>query len=137
MLKFLSTSGKIPIAKEVEGMTIGQRIKNRREFLGLTQEELAFKLGYANRSSVNKIENSREVSLKKIKLYADALDTTVEYLMGWEDAVDEIEMDTLVDMVFEPEIRDFMNEVVMMRNEDESKFEKLKSYMQFLKVGQN
>lgn len=118
-------------------MTIGQRIKNRREFLGLTQEELAFKLGYANRSSVNKIENSREVSLKKIKLYADALDTTVEYLMGWEDAVDEIEMDTLVDMVFEPEIRDFMNEVVMMRNEDESKFEKLKSYMQFLKVGQN
>lgn len=137
MLKFLSTSGKIPIAKEVEGMTIGQRIKNRREFLGLTQEELAFKLGYANRSSVNKIENSREVSLKKIKLYADALDTTVEYLMGWEDAVDEIEMDTLVDMVFEPEIRDFMNEVVMMRNEDESKFEKLKSYMKFLKVGQN
>ena len=57
-------------------MDIGQRIKERREFLGLTQEELAFKLGYANRSSVNKVENSREVSMKKIKLYADALCST-------------------------------------------------------------
>lgn len=67
-------------------MDIGQRIKERREFLGLTQEELAFKLGYANRSSVNKVENSREVSMKKIEKYAIALDTTVAYLMGWEDS---------------------------------------------------
>jgi transcriptional regulator with XRE-family HTH domain len=65
-------------------MDIGLRIRNRREELNMTQEELARKLGYANRSSVNKVENSREVSMKKIKAYADALDTTVPYLMGWE-----------------------------------------------------
>ena len=116
---------------------IGQRIKERREFLGLTQEELAKKLGYASRSSVNKVENSREVSMKKIEMYAIALETTVSYLMGWEDSVDEIEMDTLVDLVFDDEIRDFVNDVVKLRKEDAKKFEILKSYMEFLKVGKN
>lgn len=66
-------------------MDIGQRIKKRREELNMTQEELAKKLGYANRSSVNKVENARELSMKKINLYAKALETTVPYLMGWED----------------------------------------------------
>ena len=66
-------------------MTVGERIRQKREELGYTQEELALKLGYAGRSSVNKVENSEEVTMKKIKLYAKALNTTVEYLMGWED----------------------------------------------------
>lgn len=72
-------------------MDIGNRIKLRREELGYTQDELAKRLGYKSRSSVNKIENSREVSMKKIKLYANALDTTVPYLMGWEEKHAEIE----------------------------------------------
>ena len=65
-------------------MTIGDRIKKRREELGMTQEELAKKLGYASRSSVNKVEKSRELSNKKVKLYSDALKCTPGYLMGWE-----------------------------------------------------
>ncbi|MCD7810386.1 MAG: helix-turn-helix domain-containing protein [Ruminococcus sp.] len=36
--------------------TIGQRIKTRREQLGLSQDELAKRLGYKSRSSINKIE---------------------------------------------------------------------------------
>ena len=36
--------------------TIGDRIKSRREELGLTQDDLALKLGYKSRSSINKIE---------------------------------------------------------------------------------
>lgn len=66
-------------------MNIGERIRQRREQLGYTQEDLAIKLGYAGRSSVNKVENSKEVSMKKIKMYAEALNTTVAYLMGWEE----------------------------------------------------
>ena len=68
-------------------MTIGERIREKRESLGMTQEELAIKLGYAGRSSVNKVENSKEVSMKKIKKYAEALNTSVAYLMGWEEPV--------------------------------------------------
>lgn len=46
-------------------MTIGDRIRKRREELGLTQEELAKKLGYASRSSVNKVENQESYQTKK------------------------------------------------------------------------
>lgn len=66
-------------------MNIGDRIRLRREELGYTQDEVAKKLGYKHRSSVQKIECSREVPMKKIQRFADALETTVPYLMGWEN----------------------------------------------------
>ena len=122
----------------VELESIVKELSNElRKNKGLTQEELAFKLGYANRSSVNKVENSREVSMKKIKLYADALETTVSYLMGWEDEVEEIEMDNFVDFMFDTEMETFIIEVNKMRNKNVELFNRLKSYMEFLKVGQN
>lgn len=64
--------------------TIGDRIRNRREELGLSQEELAKRLGYKSRSSINKIElNQRNLTQSKIKSIADALETTPSYIMGW------------------------------------------------------
>lgn len=66
-------------------MTIGQRIKQRREELNLSQDELAQKLGYKSRSSITKIENGeRELPQSQIKSIADALDTTPDYIMGWD-----------------------------------------------------
>ena len=38
-------------------MEIGDRIRKKREELGMSQEELAKKIGYRSRSSINKIEN--------------------------------------------------------------------------------
>lgn len=67
-------------------MTIGDRIKLRREQLHMSQEELATKIGYKSRSSVNKIElNQYNLKQSKIKLIADALETTPSYIMGWEE----------------------------------------------------
>ena len=67
-------------------MTIGDRIKQRRIELGMSQEELAHKLGYKSRSSINKIElGGQNLTQPKIKKIADALDTTTDYIMGWED----------------------------------------------------
>lgn len=87
-------------------MDIGARIRKRREELNMTQEELAKKLGYANRSSVNKVETSREVSMKKINAYAIALETTVPDLMGWMDNKDAIEAATI-----DAELTDMSKEV--------------------------
>lgn len=67
-------------------MTIGERIKERRIELGLSQDELAKKVGYKSRSSINKIELSRSLPASKITLMAKALGTTESNLMGWEDA---------------------------------------------------
>ena len=66
-------------------MTVGQKIKARREELKMSQEELAQKCGYKSRSSINKIEMSRDLPLKKVKLMANALDLPVSYLMGWDE----------------------------------------------------
>ena len=67
-------------------MDIGDRIKKRREELGMSQEELAKKVGYKSRSSVNKIEiDGRGLPQNKIVIFAKALETTPAYLMGWEE----------------------------------------------------
>jgi len=72
-------------------MTIGKRIQIRREELGLTQEELAHKIGYKSKSSINKIElDIQQLKQSKIKEIAEALDTTPSYIMGWvEDEAEE------------------------------------------------
>ena len=64
-----------------------KRIRQRREELGMSQDELAKKIGYKSRSSINKIEKGiTDISQLKIELFAKALETTPAYLMGWEDS---------------------------------------------------
>lgn len=66
--------------------TIGSRIRNRREELSLSQDELGKRLGYKSRSSINKIElDQRSLTQSKIKAIADALETTPSYIMGWNE----------------------------------------------------
>ncbi len=64
---------------------LAEKVRKRRMELGLTQEELALKMGYKSRVSVNKIERGRPVSYKIIYRLSQALGVTPGYLMGWED----------------------------------------------------
>ena len=67
-------------------MTIGERIKHRREELNMTQQELAEKIGYKGKTAVSKLESGeRDLRQGKILPVATALNTTVEYIMGWDD----------------------------------------------------
>ena len=67
-------------------MSIGTRIKEKRLELGFTQEELANKLGYKSKSTINKIEmDINDIPQSKVVAFANALNTTIAYLMGWED----------------------------------------------------
>lgn len=73
-------------------MKLYENIKARREELNMTQEELAFKLGYKSRSTINKIELGKsDIPQSKIKAFADALQTTPSALMGWEDEMPQHE----------------------------------------------
>ncbi len=73
-------------------MTIGERIRIRREELHMTQTELALKIGYKTKAAVCKIESGeRLLPQTKIKPVADALQTTTEYIMGWEEQVPELD----------------------------------------------
>lgn len=66
-------------------MTIYERIKNRRIELGMSQQELADKVGYKTKSAINKIELGwRDISQSKILAFAEALQTTPSYLLGYD-----------------------------------------------------
>lgn len=116
----------------VYNMTIGERIRRRREELELSQEELAQRLGYKSRSSINKIE--REASglpQPKIAAIAAALNTTPSYIMGWEEELKK--NDALADIIIKLRTDErFMSAVVNLYNLDDEKMEKAEQIIQLL-----
>lgn len=63
-----------------------ENIKKRRKELRLTQADLAGKLGYADKSAIAKIEKGIvDLPQSKVKIFADALQTTQTWLLGLED----------------------------------------------------
>lgn len=69
--------------------SIGSKIKQRREELGMTQTDLALKLGYTSKSTINKIETGiNDITQSKIIKFANALDVSVSYLMGWNNDIE-------------------------------------------------
>ena len=67
-------------------MTIGEKIALRRKALGLTQTELAEKLG-TTKQTIGKYEKGivTNIPLSRVAELADALECTPEYLTGWEE----------------------------------------------------
>jgi transcriptional regulator with XRE-family HTH domain len=79
---------------------VGERIRQRREELNMTQEELAKKVGYTSRSSVAKVEaNANGMLQSKLILFANALQTTPAYLLGWEETPAQAKNDAITDII--------------------------------------
>lgn len=63
-----------------------KNIKHRRKELGMTQTDLAKKLGYTDKSMISKIENgSIDLPQSKIISFAEVLNISPSDLMGWEE----------------------------------------------------
>lgn len=63
-----------------------ENIRKRRETLGMSQNELATKTGYSDRTSISKIESGNvDLTQSRIMAFAKALNTTVSELMGWDE----------------------------------------------------
>lgn len=74
-------------------MTIYDRIRQRRIELDMTQDELARKLGYKSRASINKIElGQRDINQRNVLAFAKALNTTPGWLMTGDDEPTEPEL---------------------------------------------
>lgn len=70
--------------KTIYKQEFGKRVKMRREEIGMSQDELAHKLGYAGKSFISKVESGiNEIPQSKVPLLAEVLRTSVPYLMGW------------------------------------------------------
>ncbi len=69
-----------------------ERIKDRRKELRMSQETLANKMGYSDKSMISKIERGKiDLSESKINQFAEALQTSQFYLLGWTDDPDEVQ----------------------------------------------
>lgn len=67
-------------------MTVGQRIKLRRKELGISADELGKRIG-KNRATIFRYENGdiEKLPIDILKPIAEALSTTPQSLMGWEE----------------------------------------------------
>ncbi len=86
LLNYFPPYGIISLLKEVKDMLqLYHNIKNRRLKLGLTQSELAKKLGYSDKSMIAKIEKGAvDLPQSKIIAFAEALNVSPSDLMGWD-----------------------------------------------------
>lgn len=72
--------------------TVGNNIARLRKQLEWTQEELAFKMGYKSKSTINKIElGINDIPQSKIAQFAKVLGTTPSHLMGWDNSTENSE----------------------------------------------
>lgn len=66
--------------------TVGENILQMRKKLDWTQEELAIRMGYKSKSTINKIEMGiNDIPQSKIVQFAEVLGTTPAHLMGWDE----------------------------------------------------
>lgn len=121
--------------------TIGERIKQRRIDLGLTQEELAHRLGNKSRASVCTVEKDKEdLTSTRINQYAKALNCSVLYLMGYED-INGNALENQERYVVKPQITDYRTDFVEAAIEvyrdiqglSPDRRKALEEYLQFLK----
>ena len=88
-------------------MELYKRIRKRREELGMSQEDLAKKMGYKSRSSINKIEmGENDIPQSKIATFAKVLLVSEAWLMGYDDQIKKedpniIERDSILEEIDE------------------------------------
>ncbi len=102
-------------------MTLGQKIKNRREELKLTQGFVAQKVGVAVQT-IFKYENEivTNIPLSKIELLSKTLEVTPAYLMGWDDIDGSTQKknDTITDIILrlrqDPELLSLVSDIAAL-----------------------
>ena len=112
-------------------MTVGDRIRRRREELEMSQDELAKRLGYKSRSSINKIERDASgLPQRKIADIAKALQTTPGYIMGWAENETSKKIDITTDVIIRMERdRDFSELVQKLYTLDNEKIKGVKAML--------
>ena len=65
---------------------VGKKIREVRQEKKITQGELAKRMGYSDKSAISKIETGEnDVNMSTVIRFADALGTSKEHLLGWDE----------------------------------------------------
>lgn len=71
-------------------MSIGEKIRQRRNELEWSQRDLATKMGYGNNSTIARIENGKvDIPQSRIMQFSEVLGVSIGYLMGWEEEIEK------------------------------------------------
>jgi len=108
---------------------IGENIAKKRKEFGWTQEELAIKMGYKSKSTINKIElGINDIPQSKVAKFAEVLKTTPAYIMGWEE--EQKKNDAMTDIVIRMRSNENFREAVSyLYNLDDEKLESVKQLL--------
>ena len=79
-------------------MGIGEQIRKRRIQLGWSQQKLAEKMGYTSKSTITRIEKGyNDVSQSNVAKFAKVMDTSIGYLMGWNNEESKLSKPIIAD----------------------------------------
>ena len=111
---------------------MGARIRQRREELGITQEDLAFSVGYKSRASINKIELGKtDIGQTMIIDIAETLHIPTNYITDVDTPVNDILNRKLPRLL--PDEQQLLSDY---RNFNEEGQEKVRDYIADLKDNQ-
>ena len=100
-------------------MIVGEKIKERRKELGLSTRELADRMGYANHSTIVRIESGKhDINQSRISEFARVLGTTPAHLMGWDVSAEEAGA-TAAKVLKNPRIFRFMTNYLSLSEADQ------------------
>lgn len=97
---------------------IGKNIRRLREKNGLSQEELANRMGYKSKTTINKIEMGvNDIPQNKIERFALALNTTPAVLLGWAEEEVSADNRVLADLFLQLQSNNELLDVVVQLSE--------------------
>lgn len=116
----------------MEMITIGERIRNRRKELNMSQQELAEITGYSGKTTIAKIESGvNKLRQSKILVFAEALHMTPVELLGIPDSTQvkaysyEREMETI------PALKE-LNDIIKSNRKNEAFMKRMIDYARML-----
>ena len=99
-----------------------ENIKRYRKAAGFTQEEMARRTGYTDRSSIARIEKGEiDLPQSKIKQFAEAFGISPGELMGWDETPAEELQDMgslAAQLLLEPDAMEVMRQYMAMEESD-------------------
>ena len=125
LLQICNINSKIKLTtnKGVSDVCTSERMKERRNKLGISADEVAKKIG-VSRSTYFRYENGdiEKMPLSIVKPLAEALRTTPEYLAGWDDEVQNSTMRVAAhidDNVTEEQMKDIIKYIEFLKSQQQ------------------
>lgn len=99
-------------------MTVGDRIRKKREIIGMSQTELADRLNIPKQTLYKYEKNIvTNIPSNKIEEIASILNVSESYLMGWEDNLNKNNADLMSDILSNSDLLEHIKKLTCLNNE--------------------